>query len=339
MFRDSRSYTILVIDDNSGDRLLIETYLEEAIKAPKIVEAKNFAEANLILTQSPKYFDTVLLDLSLPDKSGENLIMEILRIAANIPVIVLTGYSDMAFGRKSLSLGISDYLLKDDLNATNLFKSIIYGIERNAASQRIYDSEKRYKELFHLSPIPMWVYEMGNLGFLDVNQAAIKHYGYSKEEFLSMTIRDIRQKEENNFLDNAIETSTSDGEINHLGIFRHLKKNQEIIDVEISSNILDFNGLKAKLVLANDVTQRRRYIEAIEEQNVKLKEISWIQSHVVRAPLARMMGLINMLTEDDDFSDSEKKIFINHIIESGHELDKIIRNISNKTENINIPEK
>ena len=68
------------------------------------------------------------------DKNGLDLIIEVQKISKQIPIIVLTGYSDESFATTSLALGISDYLLKDDLNSTTLYKSIIYNIERNKTS-------------------------------------------------------------------------------------------------------------------------------------------------------------------------------------------------------------
>src|SRR5690606_34852793 len=113
---------------------------------------------------------------------------EVMALAKSTPVIVLTGYSDIDFGIKSLSMGISDYLLKEELSATSLYKSIMYSIERKEIYRTLKESEKRYKDLFHLSPEPMWLYDVETLKFLDINNAAIKHYGFSREEFLNMTI-------------------------------------------------------------------------------------------------------------------------------------------------------
>src|SRR5690606_12859842 len=126
-------------------------------------------------------FDVILLDLTLPDMSGKELICEILKIAPDRPVVILTGYLDIEFSIQSISMGISDYLLKDELNGTSLYKTIIYCIERRKRTTQLKESEKRYCDLFHLNPQPMWVYALNSLKFLDVNAAAIDHYGYTRE--------------------------------------------------------------------------------------------------------------------------------------------------------------
>nr|NYE66328.1 YesN/AraC family two-component response regulator [Mucilaginibacter sp. E4BP6] len=195
MVADKRKYNILIVEDNPGDFALVEDFLFEHIEAPQILQAKSFKAAKENSLISNCMFDVILLDLSLPDCAGKSLINEIVDLCKNIPVIVLTGYVDFKFGVKSLSLGVSDYLLKDELNSTSLYKSIVYSIERKKSIVELAESEKRYSDLFHLSPLPMWVVDMDTSCFLDVNMSTIIHYGYSRDEFLSMTLKDIRPPE------------------------------------------------------------------------------------------------------------------------------------------------
>lgn len=129
----------------------------------------------------------------------------------------------------------------------------------------------------------MWVYDLETLAFLDVNSAAIDHYGYSIDEYLSMTIEDIRPIEDLPKLWLALTESKETKNYRFKDHFRDLKKNGEIILVEIRSNYIDFKGAKAEIILATDITERVRHIEEIEDQNKRLKEIAWVQSHVVRA--------------------------------------------------------
>lgn len=338
MIKDNLTYTILIIEDNPGDRLLVETYLEESVLVPRITGVESYKEA-LILLEKEANFDIILLDLSLPDMGGEELIKAMMEIAANIPVIVLTGYSDVEFSRKSVKLGIADYLLKDDLTSSILYKSIIYSIERKRVINQLKESRKRYKELFQLSPIPNWVYDLNTWEFLDVNQAAVTNYGYTYEEFLNMKVHDIIPEEDQPKLkETTAMLQDQEGELPKFsGEFRHKKKNREIIFVETSSNFLIFDGKPARMMLANDVTFKKKYIDAIEQQNAKLKEIAWIQSHVVRAPLARLMGLVNLLTEDENTAE-EKETYTKLVMDSAIELDTIVRDITEKTEQIDIKE-
>ena len=333
MTKTKDTYSILVIEDNTGDYALIEEYLQDEISSPRIQQAKNWKDAVGILSGKEVVWDVILLDLTLPDKSGIELIAEISHHCSGSPVIVLTGYSDISFSVQSLALGISDYLLKDELSAPSLFKSILYSIERNRSLATLEESEKRYSELFHLSPLPMWVYDTETLFFLDVNAAAIRNYGYSLDEFLSMTIREIRPPQDIPVMEKALRFSRQEELHFFQGTFRHQKKNGDIIYADIQSNNIQFKGIEARLVLAIDITERITYITAIEKQNKQLKEIAWIQSHVVRAPLARMMGLIDLLKGFSN-TEAEREQLLGYVMDSAHELDHIIRDISAKTEMI-----
>ena len=84
-----------------------------------------------------------------------------------------------------------------------------------------------------------------------------------------------------------------------------------------------------------DITERLHYIKAIEEQNENLKEISWLQSHVIRAPLARIMGLIQLIT-DPNQDMIEKQNALNYLLTSANELDDVIHTITDKT---NMPQR
>ena len=116
--------------------------------------------------------------------------------------------------------------------------------------------DQDYQVLFESNPHPMWVYDLASLAFLAVNAAAGAHYGYSREEYLAMTIRDIRPPEDGPALEQNLASAPHGFEA--AGSWRHRKKNGEIIDVEITSHTLEFDGRRAKLVLAVDVTERKR---------------------------------------------------------------------------------
>lgn len=322
---------LLIIEDNPGDFLLIEDYLREEIANSVIQHAKTFSQAKEKLNQDI-HFDAILLDLSLPDASGKQLVKEMVKLSGSAPVIVLTGYTDKAFGVRTLSLGVSDYLLKDELNPSQLYKSIAYSIERKRISFQLKESEEKYRNLFHLSPLPMWVFDVETYRFLNVNEAAIRHYGYSREEFLGMTIKDIRPEEDVGNLEETVN-SNKKTDVFFQGTVRHHKKNGTLIHVQVQSNLIEFEGRPARLVLATDISERMNYIQAIEDQNMKMREIAWIQSHVVRAPLARIMTVIDVLrnhaTEEMDTTE-----LLNHILSSANELDDILREIVKKTEEV-----
>jgi len=326
---------ILVIEDNPGDFILVEDFLQEQIKIPVIKRASNFKSAMLELLTPDAEFDIVLLDITLPDKAGEPLIEAIIKACPDAPVIVLTGYADFAFSVKSLSLGVADYLLKDELTSLSLYKSIIYSSERRRQSDELAASQLKYSELFQLSPLPMWVFDLETLRFLDVNDAAVAHYGYSREEFFAMTIHDIRPASEVMAVDKIISDQRGAKQFVKQGIFIHRKKNGETIQVDIQSNAVEYQGREAKIILANDITERLKYINEIETQNKTLREISWMQSHIIRAPLSRIMGLVPLIQDIKENvinAPEELTQMLEYLMISALELDEVIKSITDKTQ-------
>jgi PAS domain S-box-containing protein len=201
------------------------------------------------------------------------------------------------------------------------------------ALQRIKKSEKKYSDLFQFSPFPMWVYEIETGRFLEVNQAAKRQYGYSSKEFLEKTIFDIRPEEEVEALKLNLQ-SRNPKEIVYQKPFIHRKKSGDLIFVEVSSIPLESNGKKSRLTVALDVTVRLNYLKKIEKQNETLKEIAWIQSHVVRSPLAKILGLIDLM-QDEQNSIAERKEFMEYLKSSSLELDEAIRDIVEKANIVN----
>jgi len=122
-------------------------------------------------------------------------------------------------------------------------------------------SSEYYEMLFVANPLPMWVFEIASGRFLAVNAQACKQYGYSEEEFLAMTIDDIRPPDETARL--AKVRSTRPAGHREFGSWRHIKKDGAIINVEISSDDIVFGGVAARLVLASDVTERVRIETAL----------------------------------------------------------------------------
>lgn len=330
MVNERKIFNVLVIEDNYGDFTLVEEFLTDQIEDFALIHAKNFKEAKDYLISGTHKFDIVLLDLSLPDKTGIPLILEVVEISSNIPIVVLTGYADNSFGVKSLSMGVSDYILKEDLTSSMLYKSIIYSCERKKATLALEDSEKQYSEMFHLSPQPMWVFDKDTLEFLDVNNAATKHYGYSTDEFLSMTLNDLSVKDSEQKVHGIVTPGIDKLKLYPQGIFIHKKKNSDFIQVAIESNNIHFKGKSAIINLANDITERLNYINAIETQNQKLREIAWIQSHLVRAPVARILGLVNIINDLKDNVDEKEKM-LQFLLLSARELDDVIKDITEIT--------
>ena len=148
--------------------------------------------------------------------------------------------------------------------------------ERKLFEQVLQESESRHRELFVSNPNPMWIYDLKSLSFLDVNNAAIAHYGYSREEFLSMTIRDIRPPEDvSRLIENVDHVSNG---LDKAGVWRHIKKDGDVIDVEITSHVLMFGKRRAELVMINDITERNLIERELKKSERRYQSVSELTS-------------------------------------------------------------
>jgi PAS domain S-box-containing protein len=167
--------------------------------------------------------------------------------------------------------------IKDKLDETTGFRGLARDVtERKHFEEALRDSEERYRLLFESTPQPIWVYNEETLGFLAVNEAATRTYGYSRDEFLSMTINDIRAQEE-------IPTLMIKNDPNDLVIsspWRHRTRGGQTIYVEISSHPVVFDGKNSKLVIVNDVTERKLLDEKQQRLHTSLQQsaMEWRQT-------------------------------------------------------------
>lgn len=190
------------------------------------------------------------------------------------------------------------------------------------------DSEKRYSDLFMLSPQPMYMFSLDNFLITSVNEAAVAHYGYSRAEFLTKSIIDllpepIRQ-------DALIFLNTKAQEEGYYSMrSSHIKQDGTIIEVDIYSSQININQQKFRIVLSIDITKELIRSRAIEKQNERFIEIAWMQSHVVRAPLANMMGLIQVI-QTKQVEDIKRLEIIPRLLSEAEKFDEIIKLISEK---------
>jgi len=144
--------------------------------------------------------------------------------------------------------------------------------DRKRAEERWREGEKQYRLIFEGSPTPMWIVDLENYKFLEVNEAAIQHYGYTREEFMARSTRDIRSGGETErytkYVENVVKKGTET--FGRGGLWRHQKKSGEALDVEIKWSRITFRGRPAALIMAHDITERKRAAEALEKSEAGL---------------------------------------------------------------------
>lgn len=146
-------------------------------------------------------------------------------------------------------------LVKNDLGEIIRLNAFLLEItDQKEEEIRLSDSEITFKSLFYKHPLPMWVYDTETLSFLAVNDAAVRFYGYTHDEFFRMTVRQIRPQEDGEELLSAIRSNNFEGYSEKK--WRHFRKDGSQIYVRLNSNAIHFRGRKARVVLASDITQQ-----------------------------------------------------------------------------------
>ena len=143
---------------------------------------------------------------------------------------------------------------------------------------RLRDSEQRYHFLFENNPLPMWVFDEKTLHFLEVNDSAVAHYGYSRAEFAQLTLRDIRPAEGVPLLDQTLNNSVG-RKVRTLT--RHRKKNGEVIEVLINAMPMEYRGQPARMALLEDVTERVHAERRLQRQLAFARALNEIARVVV----------------------------------------------------------
>jgi PAS domain S-box-containing protein len=178
---------------------------------------------------------------------------------------------------------------------------------RRMAQRALEESERQYRLLFDSNPQPMWVYDLETLAFLAVNQAAIQEYGYTREEFLAMTIRDIRPAEDVPRLLANVRVSTG---LHTDGPWRHRRKDGSLVVVEVAAHPLRFGAREARLVMVYDITERAR----LEEQFLQAQRLESVGrlaggvAHDFNNLLAVINGYADLLAQDMPAGSSESSI-------------------------------
>jgi PAS domain S-box-containing protein len=266
---------ILYIEDHSPDTDLIQRAL--AGYSYQVSVVPTLKEAQTCLASDDSY-DLILLDLHLRRDLG--LLSGIREQAPHLAVVVLMNCDD----DESRQSGATDYLVKTTgylyklpVIIENAFHRVRLVREQAALRER----EESFRLLFESNPRPMWVYDLETLAFLEVNDAAVDHYGFTREEFLSMRLTDIRPSEETaRLLDNVREARPA---LQHSGEWVHRLKNGQIIDVEITSHTLEFAGRKAALVVAQDITERKLVQQAEYEQRMLAEALAGTANALISA--------------------------------------------------------
>lgn len=249
---------ILFVEDNPSDLRMIKDFiLDGNILSDSLVVETREDFINSISSYKP---DIILSDYNLPKFNGMEALNIRNELLPDTPFILITGSINEETAVNSLKSGADDYILKDNLRRLN--NAIMNALdqkkamrEKELAEKRLMESEKIYRYMFAKNPQPMWIYDVETLFFLEVNTAAVNLYGYSREEFLSMKVNDIRVNEK----DYIISDFTRQGpKYKYETDVENIRKDGSVLLTEASSHPFSFNSRPARHVLVRDITAQRQ---------------------------------------------------------------------------------
>lgn len=268
--------SVLIVNDEPEQLMLMDSLLR---KAGYFVYTAEGGRQGFEVAKR-KLPNMVISDVSMPDVNGIEfckLIREDTELSAT-PILLVTAHQrDTESVVAGLRSGADDYL-ELPVDSTRLVAKVARLLERAQMETRMRQSEERYRLLFESTPQPIWVYDTETMRFLAVNEAAVATYGYSRHEFLSMTIHDIRSTEEVPAL--LIKSTAGTDEPVISSPWRHRRKDGSAIYVELTSHPLEFEGKKAQLVIASDVTERKLLDEKQQKMHATLQHsaMEWRQT-------------------------------------------------------------
>lgn len=253
---------ILLIEDDPDCAGIYRRYLEQAgYPKEQVMICTCYQEAGSV---SEEGIDLVITDLGLPDVAPGQTFELVRQLFPDIPIIIITADRDKNAGIRAIEQGADDYLVKGNVDKDTLERSVRYAIVR-------HKSLRDYRRLFDDNPAPMYIIDPASLRFLAVNQAALAQYGYSMEEFLSLTADEIRPETEIPRLREAIAGVPMD--YHDFGRWLHQHKNGTIFTTQIYAHTTLFEGRWARLIMPLNIEKQVEAEQALERKATETENI------------------------------------------------------------------
>lgn len=225
----------------------------------------------------------------------------------------------------SVILYIVDGFEKTIEKTEKLYKKLQLEVSEKISKEKLLkESTTHYKSLFFFNPFPILIYEPDGLRILNVNKAAINRYGYTKQEFLNMAINILANCSEDEF-----KSKLQDDHAHQMDTHRDKNGKKIMADIHVSN--IKLNGSWLRLAIVRDITAETEYIATIARKRKKMREIAYMQAHVIRNPLSQILGITQLL-KAGQMEAIDLELSLTHLISSAEELDLVVTDIIKQTE-------
>jgi PAS domain S-box-containing protein len=243
--------TILYADDTEAQRYAVSRVLRNA--GFRVLEARTGQQA---LEMSAGHPDLIVLDINLPDISGIEVCKRLKADegTARTPVLQVSATAVSTEARVAGLEGGADAYLTQPIEPKELIATVRALLRVRTTEEQLWKSQLQYRAFFEANPLPCCVFDTSDFRILTVNAAAVQHYGYSREEFTAMTLRDLVVPDEQaDFLGALLEDSSSK---HSLRTWKHATKGGRQIDVDVAWAPLELDGKNVRLAILQDITER-----------------------------------------------------------------------------------
>ncbi|MFI5897553.1 response regulator [Actinoplanes sp. NPDC051513] len=287
---DPAALRVLLVEDDEDDVLLCRDAIAHGSVRCRLEVADTLQTAIQHLERDGA--DVALVDLSLPDAQDLQAVTVLTERFDGLPIVVLTGLHDEETAARALHAGAEDYLVKG-ATSDAIGRAMRYAIERkrveenrrarqaaemakHRAEQTARELEHNYRQLFDSNPYPMFVFDTEALGFLEVNDAAASYYGYPRPDLLALDITRLCLPEDVAMLTEAIADA---GAVDRWGPLRHVKRDGTVVEVNLTSHALSFNGRPARCAVIEDITEKE-HLERRLRQSQRLESLGQLAGGV-----------------------------------------------------------
>lgn len=266
----SKTLRILIVEDDLIDRKLLERLLAQSALGPCEVQKADRLAGALELLQDHS-FDVVLLDLGLPDSQGMDSAVRLQAQAPQTPIIVLSGLDDANVATQAVQIGVQDYLIKGQVDASLLMRAIRYALERKKAERQLQVAELRYRTIFENSAVAIMMVD---------EQERLLSWNKFTEHLLGMTEEQLRGRPVKEFYPEAQWQEIRAQSVRRKGMDHHFETRMvrgdgSVIDVDISLSVVhDSEGrVTGSIGVIQDITERTRIHEILDRKQKNLEAI------------------------------------------------------------------